>query len=595
MGQFNSFPIENKKFSELVETTSIDGTEQLAVVDGGVSSRVTVDNLVAKYNPPNVVIIKSEADFPAPVSGVITLVNNTIYRISGQVLMSNRLEIPVNGIVELEGGSYAIDELIYLGNDTFISGAGIIQQCYIFDLKITGATGLATGFDLAGDITFVQRGELVFVGGQMQNFLSFGTVQNMTTVVLRRFFTFQCGQLTVDNVFALTSNALLWQNFVSVGAYFNILTNLSQAEFTGIAMFPTKGDSPFNVDPAINPTSGFSIGPAVPYQGTVFRQNVSYADAGGGNTTVTVSQGHSFQNSDIVLIQDSINYNGGHVISNVTLTTFDIPVAFVSDDGFGLSVLLNGAGTAPEIVPFFRVGTTGSITAYATNGAGGTTVTSTAHGQLDGQTLFIDDDPSGDYFGGYAIFNATANTFDIATPFTQDDGTGTWDTGSLDQTNNVITTANTGGIIPDSQTVGQMNIPTSVTVSIGSIGVPVIVNDANTGGTNIWSSNLTERFRFDASSGTLTHIGRAARSIEIITTSTVQKVGGGSDVIATFIAIDGTVLPESKQTTQSSDPTGVTSIAELTVQPNQTISLAVQNDSSTSNIIVDISNLIIRG
>ncbi len=73
-------------------------------------------------------------------------------------------------------------------------------------------------------------------------------------------------------------------------------------------------------------------------------------------------------------------------------------------------------------------GTTGSITIFATNGAGGTTCTSTAHGLVENQNIVIS---AGDsyYHGQYTIFNVLTNTFDIAIAFQATVETSTWTAG----------------------------------------------------------------------------------------------------------------------------------------------------------------------
>ena len=60
----------------------------------------------------------------------------------------------------------------------------------------------------------------------------------------------------------------------------------------------------------------------------------AFADAGGGNTTVT-STGHGLSNGDPVSINNTIEYNGLFTISGVTVNTFEISRVFVTDEGSG--------------------------------------------------------------------------------------------------------------------------------------------------------------------------------------------------------------------------------------------------------------------
>jgi hypothetical protein len=60
----------------------------------------------------------------------------------------------------------------------------------------------------------------------------------------------------------------------------------------------------------------------------------AFADAGGGRVRVT-SAGHGQSNGNSVTISDTSHYDGTYVISNVTSNTFDIPHAWVEDEGKG--------------------------------------------------------------------------------------------------------------------------------------------------------------------------------------------------------------------------------------------------------------------
>lgn len=70
---------------------------------------------------------------------------------------------------------------------------------------------------------------------------------------------------------------------------------------------------------------------------------------------------------------------------------------------------------------------TGSITAFADNGSGGTTVTSAAHGLSNGKIVSISGTTS--YNSTYTITGVTTDTFDISETFVADDATGTWISG----------------------------------------------------------------------------------------------------------------------------------------------------------------------
>jgi hypothetical protein len=78
-------------------------------------------------------------------------------------------------------------------------------------------------------------------------------------------------------------------------------------------------------------------------------------------------------------------------------------------------------------------------------------------------------------------------------------------------------------------------------------------------------------------------------------TATLEKVGGGSDLIATQIAINGTVQAKTAGGTESTAPTQTTSQGLFTLSTGNTIQLFVANIGSDSNITVTIANMIMSG
>lgn len=65
--------------------------------------------------------VTSESDFPAPIGGVSTLEDGTIYTVRGAVNMaSTSLLVPTGSAVVIEGGSSLQDSLTYVGTSPFI-------------------------------------------------------------------------------------------------------------------------------------------------------------------------------------------------------------------------------------------------------------------------------------------------------------------------------------------------------------------------------------------------------------------------------------------------------------------------------------------
>ena len=124
------------------------------------------------------------------------------------------------------------------------------------------------------------------------------------------------------------------------------------------------------------------------------------------------------------------------------------------------------------------------------------------------------------------------------------------------------------------------------TVTIGSIGVYVAI-----GGTN-WISDIMKRFTI-STAGLITYIGLETIDIVASTTATVSKVGGGSDIICTKIALNGVVSDKTIACTENTAPTGVASQGLFELATGDTIQLFVGNVDSTSNIVVDTASVII--
>lgn len=120
----------------------------------------------------------------------------------------------------------------------------------------------------------------------------------------------------------------------------------------------------------------------------------------------------------------------------------------------------------------------------------------------------------------------------------------------------------------------------------------VTISDNNftpVGGTN-FLTDVNSRFTV-STAGVMTFISEQDATFMVGYSATVDKVGGGSDVIATRIAKNGTDEAKSQSQSQSADPSSVGSHALLTLTLNDTISLEVANITSTGNINVLDANI----
>ncbi len=76
--------------------------------------------------------------------------------------------------------------------------------------------------------------------------------------------------------------------------------------------------------------------------------------------------------------------------------------------------------------------------------------------------------------------------------------------------------------------------------------------------------------------------------------STLEKVGGGTDQIATKIAKNGTVIDKTIGATENATPTGVSSAGITTLVTGDVLQLFTANIDSTANIIINESNLVVN-
>ncbi len=153
-----------------------------------------------------------------------------------------------------------------------------------------------------------------------------------------------------------------------------------------------------------------------------------------------------------------------------------------------------------------------------------------------------------------------------------------WNFGNTEGVQNSTNTADT-----------HMTTTQLVIVGGGNQGVFLPV-----GGTN-WSSDIAERFTA-TSAGGLTYIGEKDAEFQITAIATIEKSGGGSDLLCMRISIDGVSQDFTEACTESNTPTSITCLGLFTLSTNNEIRLDVANIDSTGNINVNSANMsIING
>lgn len=136
--------------------------------------------------------------------------------------------------------------------------------------------------------------------------------------------------------------------------------------------------------------------------------------------------------------------------------------------------------------------------------------------------------------------------------------------------------------VPDSTKTVDSFLSASQTVTITTAGVFVAI-----AGTN-WLSDVTERFT-TTTAGLMTYDSSISTKSQVAITATVEKVGGGTDLIEIAVAFNGTESDKTMAGTKNKDPTSLTSIGIFTTVATDTFQAFVANIDSTANIIVSRS------
>lgn len=282
-------------------------------------------------------------DFPNQPSGGEILLESGNYLICGDVdIGTNSLKIADGALVFIDGRDLDASQLIWSGTGSMIidnpaTAAG--NELRIGFMRIISNNGgKFVDFPDSG----ARRGTLWLRGPLFVGFDSLGTVENFD------FFSQ-----------TLTDIPAVWDvgfELNDIGQFYSVTQYRFSNNNNGTAL--SFGNGTFGIVVIsnciiemgateafcyFNPTGTFGAvtitSNATTASGEFFRSGLtgditSFADAGGGQVTVT-SASHGLSNGDAVFIDNTMNYNGGFSVSNVTTNTFEITSAFAGDDGMG--------------------------------------------------------------------------------------------------------------------------------------------------------------------------------------------------------------------------------------------------------------------
>lgn len=146
------------------------------------------------------------------------------------------------------------------------------------------------------------------------------------------------------------------------------------------------------------------------------------------------------------------------------------------------------------------------------------------------------------------------------------------------------------GAAKDSRNIACVYLSASETISIAADTTFYEV-----GGTG-FLSKIAERFTV-STSGVMTYIGVNPIDVKATAVATVEKVGGGANILEVRIAKNWTTAAvgevDSAAQTQSSDPTSVPVQTCLEIENGDNIRVIMANNSGTANIIANLSNITI--
>jgi len=345
-------------------------------------------------------------DFPEVVAGKIPLVANTNYFIQDNInIDTTPFLIPDDSTsnINFVGSAFNSVTITYEGSSVMFAEAGDIGFFSTFDL-IYANTGSGTLMNPTASPNPLSQ--VAILNTLVTGFASLGT-WTIRPVILESAFVNNTAGIIINDVmdFRLESGIMLntsdlGTTFITIGG-----TSVTTGLITDVTITTQASEKAMDIKSTIAATSLIRI------IGNSFRLSV------GGFGAMLFST--SIDETDVRVFA---NDNDG-------LATSRFIGSFVSQ-GNVIETVISTIGEGESNYVDFNLGeASGSITVFATNGTGGTTVTSATHLQPNEKLVNIAGTTS--YNGKHEIFNITANTFDISTAFIANDATGTWAAGAF--------------------------------------------------------------------------------------------------------------------------------------------------------------------
>lgn len=381
-------------------------------------------------NASSYIEIHNSEEFEAlAVDGVITITEDTTIAILANITTFSVFNV-IGGDFLLTGNMSSTATITYSGTNTFFTMTGADHDIRLKDRLRLIASSTGTWFNYSAlDATgIVGMSDITFAGGAM------GSITNGTLLLLQPSFVLYTSPFILTDAALLATDIIAFNGgrllqFESNDSESNIFSNITK--FTGFSLT----DSPIRVDPFVAAGSALEI--SINSTGDT---TISIFDTSDGTTgSYTAVEDNSIASTSITSVTD----NGGVAVFNHTGTSPELGSTVVIS-GFTTNTDYNGTFIVSSVsVGIFECESQGIAIAFGSDEATGSftmtgiTVTSTAHGLSQGQTLLLDATLSTQYDNGYKIYNIQTNSFDVNTTF----GTtqvGTWDTAGIAQDNTSI-------------------------------------------------------------------------------------------------------------------------------------------------------------
>ncbi|AUR90184.1 hypothetical protein NVP1139A_16 [Vibrio phage 1.139.A._10N.261.48.C6] len=140
--------------------------------------------------------------------------------------------------------------------------------------------------------------------------------------------------------------------------------------------------------------------------------------------------------------------------------------------------------------------------------------------------------------------------------------------------------------VTNSSATGNTYLNTTQSVLINATGTFEEIGGVN------WSEGVNTVFLANAD-GSLVYTGEANTVFEVTGTSTLEKVGGGTEACAMRIAVNSVTIPQSESQTENGQPTSVSCHALVELAPGDIVNLYVANTGSTDDVEVTVANLLL--